>query len=157
MLQGDIHGGNPLVEELLQRGGVHGGIDTLPQDGEDGALHWLGHGLVGLGDAGFHCGGEVLHIGLFQSGESLGDACEYAREDDSGVAAGAEEHSVRHGIGHFSQARTAGVAAGLDGHKHIVAGVSVRDGEDIKVVYGLAVLCELCGSSANQVKVQVSV
>ena len=94
-----------------------------------------------------------MDIGLFQSLEAFSHTGEDAGEDNSGIAAGSQEHSSGDSIGHLSQRVSTGGSTGLNGHIHIVSRVSVRDGEDIEVIDFLAALGQAGGSATDEVQV----
>ena len=45
------------------------------------------------------------------------------------------------------------MAAGFDGHIHIVSGIPVRDGEDIEVIDGLTLPGQTGGTATDEVQV----
>ena len=49
-----------------------------------------GHGAVCRLNAQVQSGNDLLHVGIFQPFQPLGEACEQLGEDDPGIAPGAE-------------------------------------------------------------------
>ena len=157
MLERQVHGSDQLVEVLLQVLAAGGGLRSFPEHGQDGAFHGLGNGVVGFFDTGQHGFGEGVHIGLPDAFKAFGDAGVDAGEDDTRVAPGAHQHSGGHGLRHLGERTPRCLAAGLDGHIHIVPRVPVGDGKDVEVVDGLAVGGQSGGATADEVQVKVCV
>ena len=157
VFQGRFHSGNPPVQIGFKGSGVLCARNALAKHGEDGAFHRLRNGAIGFIHSLLHGATEGGHIGLIPSFYTFGDAGKDAGEDNTGIAAGAQQHATGYGIGHFRQAGTAGMGAGLYGHEHVVSSVSVRDGEHIEVVDTLAVPGKVGGTATNQVQVQFCV
>ena len=153
VFQGRFHSGNPPVQIGFKGSGVLCARNALAKHGEDGPFHRLRNGAIGFIHSLLHGAAEGGHIGLIPSFYAFGDAGKDAGEDNTGIAAGAQEHAPGYGIGHFRQAGTAGMGAGLYGHEHVVSCVSVRDREHIEVVDTLAVPGKVGGTATNQVQV----
>ena len=145
--QGVVDGGAGL------RGGHGGGAGVL-EHREDGALDGLAHSLEGHGNRALHGGGDGVCVDFLNALEALAQAAQDLAGDDAGVAAGAHERAMGHGL-----AQGLGVCAhgerldllghGLHGERHVGAGVSVRDGEDVEAVDLLLALGERGGSRCD--------
>ena len=157
MLERQVHRGDQLVEVFFQVLAAGGGLSPFPEHGQDGTLHGLGNGVIGFLDTGQHGAGEGFHIGLPDTFEAFGDTGVDAGEDDARVAPGPHQHSGGHGLRHFGERTPRGVAAGLDGHEHVVSRVPVGDGKYVEVVDGLAVGGQCGGAAADEVQVKVCV
>ena len=153
MLERQVHRGDQQVEIFLEGPALVGRCDPFAENGQDGALHGLGNGLVGCGHAAGHRLFEMLDVGLFQAFHPLCDAGEDTAQDHARVAAGAHQHSLRYGCGRVAQQPGIDAAARLDGHIHIVSRVSVGNGEDIQVVDGGPVRVEPRRAAADEFEV----
>ena len=124
---------------LLLLGAVCAGRHVA-DDGEDGALDRLAHGLEGHLHAVAQGRGHVGRgHGVMRGDEALGQAAQNLARNDAGVAARAHERAVRDGLGHIGHRGVGGQRLDLlhDGpqrERHVGAGVAVGHGEDVELV-----------------------
>ena len=120
------------------------GLRRFAHDSQDGALDRLHHGAVRR----VRCGGQRRREGRPVDGvvvaQHVGHAPEDLRQDHAGVAAGAHERSVTDGLARLGHAAVAVAARellahGLEGERHVRAGVAVRDRVDVEPVDDLLV------------------
>ena len=124
---------------------VGGVFHRFAVDGEDGALHRLRDGPVGLGDASLEGSGEPVNVGALHPLEALRDAVEDPGEDHSRVASRPEEHPARREVRRPVELRRPllqHLGARVDRHVHVVAGIAVRDREYVQLVHDAAVASE---------------
>ena len=138
MLERAVHPGDEPVEVGFEILAFSGGCHAFPKDGQDGAFHGYGDGLISVFHSAFHGFFEGLQVCFPDAGKSPRNTGKNAREDDAGISAGAHEHPLRNGFRSFADRAGLHAASGLQGHKHIVARIPVGDGEDVQVVDGLA-------------------
>ena len=122
-------------------------VRHLAHHGEDRALRGAAHGAVGAVGRARHRGADQDRIDELAGARDqlLGGAADQLREDDAGVAAGAQQRSAGDGLDDLvaadlvQRALVLGepvelVEHGAQRERHVVAGVAVGDREDVEVV-----------------------
>ncbi len=146
-----------FAQPRLRHVGELGGdaVRHLAHHGEDRALGRLPDGVVGaIGRAGHRRADEDGVDELAgPGGELLGGAADELREDDAGVAAGAEQRGAGDGVDDLVAADVVDlplpreavqlVEDGAQRQRHVVARVAVGDREDVEVVDLLATAFQL--------------
>ena len=95
--------------------------------------------------------GELLCIRFFYVFKTLCHSCKELGENNAGVSSCAKEHASGGNLKHLGKVVRINVIkrgnATLNCHGHVVAGISVRDREDVQLV-NLFCLCLQLGSAA---------
>jgi hypothetical protein len=142
---GDVH----VREAPRHRGG------DLAEDGEHRALRRVAHRGIGRVRGVGEGGRDQLRIDQLAraAGELLSRAADDLGEDHARVAAGAHQRGAGEHVDDLGPAEPVDIdvlevvelrADRGEGERHVVAGVSVRDGEDVEVVDLLPASFETC-------------
>ena len=140
----------------IQLGALGGLLGSQTGDGQDRALGGLHDGLVGGLDALLQGGSQVSRGCLGLVLQRLGEAAEQKARDSAGVAAGAAQHGGGSGLAGLGHGAAVGHglklgAGGADGHAHVRAGITVRNGENVQLIHAGALVGNVVGAGKNGV------
>ena len=144
--------GKDLVERgLFMFGPVLGtGLCRQTDDGQDSTFSGGHDRFIGGFDAVGQREDHVSRVDLLFAFQSLGNAAEDERQDDTGVSAGTPQHGGGGGLRdlvHRDIVRQTlqFLACGGDGHRHIGPRVAVRHREHIERIDRVPLVCDIIG------------
>ena len=148
------HVGHHKIEVLRYCRGAHRVVGGLPDNCQDRALHRLDNTLVGGFTACPQAGSQVTRADAGLVAETVRHAAQDLREDDAGVAAGAHQRTLCHGLRHATDVRFAAVfdlcPGRAHGQHHIDAGVAIRNRKHVQCVDDVAVALQPAVAGLNQ-------
>ena len=128
--------GEHILEIPARIGGADGCCRRLPNDCQDGAFDWFGHGLVRRGGSLRQRVRQVGPAEAMLATESVGHAAEDLGGNDARVAARPHQCPKADGLSYpISRRIVNGFSLGqrrLNCGQHVAAGVAVRDRKDIE-------------------------